>query len=380
MNEVLMRPLFRRKYLQRLKKLNSFNEGGLASIKKFNQGGLSEAERRNITLAPFTAAFLSGQRRPGESEFSAVARALGKGVATLPETKKTIAAIEQSMRPEDQFKIMTKDEIAAANAEGANLNVDGTYQQNLSTGEIKDISKRALFADPFATAKATQDAKKFGDITDAGTKAQENVFTYNILDALAKNPDLTLGQFGNLTKSIETFAEGLGVDLGATDLTAANVLEKFAGQKVLGDLGQLKGALSEKELAFIQSLNVGPGTPRESLVLIVDLYKKGNQRAIDRAKLYNDHVAETGNPNKPDKNGKTLFQKEAELFSKPVLTQEIKSRLEGLIPAGSKAKEFERQQIIANENNINTIRKKFPDAKIGEKYEIRGDTFVKVVN
>ena len=103
-------------------------------------------------------------------------------------------------------------------------------------------------------------------------------------------------------------------------------------------------------------------------------------RAIDRAKLYNDHVAETGNPNKPDKNGKTLFQKEAELFSKPVLTQEIKSRLEGLIPAGSKAKEFERQQIIANENNINTIRKKFPDAKIGEKYEIRGDTFVKVVN
>ena len=199
-------------------------------------------------------------------------------------------------------------------------------------------------------------------------------------DALAKNPDLTLGQFGNLTKSIETFAEGIGLDLGATDLTAANVLEKFAGQKVLGDLGQLKGALSEKELAFIQSLNVGPGTPRESLVLIVDLYKKGNQRAIYRAKLYNDHVAETGNPNKPDKNGKTLFQKEAELFSKPVLTQEIKSRLEGLIPAGSKAKEFQRQQIIANENNINTIRKKFPDAKIGEKYEIRGDTFVKVVN
>ena len=29
MNEVLMRPLFRKKYLERLKKLNSFNKGGL---------------------------------------------------------------------------------------------------------------------------------------------------------------------------------------------------------------------------------------------------------------------------------------------------------------------------------------------------------------
>jgi len=51
-------------------------------------------------------------------------------------------------------------------------------------------------------------------------------------------------------------------------------------------------------LAFIQSLNVGLDTPRESLLLIVDLYKKANQKAIDKARLYREHVAETGNPNK----------------------------------------------------------------------------------
>ena len=381
MNEVLMRPLFRRKYLERLKKLNSFNKGGLASIQKFNQGGLSEAERRNITLAPFTAAFLSGQRRPGESEFSAVARALGKGVATIPETKKTIAAIEQSMRPEDQFKIMTKAEIAAANAEGANLNPQGTYQRNLSTGEIKDITKRQLFADPFLTARAGEDAKQYGSVIQAGVTAQEKANTFQILDALANNPDLTLGQFGGLTKSIENFAEGLGFTTGITDLAAADVLQRFAGQKVLADLGQLKGALSEKELAFIQSLNVGLDTPRESLLLIVDLYKKANQKAIDKARLYREHVAETGNPNKPDKQGLTLYQKEAKLMEQTFITPEVEERLKGL-KKDFKAtdKGFERKRIVADENNLQDIQKKFPDAKVGDKFEIRGETIVQVLN
>tara|TARA_R100001129_G_scaffold143704_3_gene104832 strand:- start:650 stop:1795 length:1146 start_codon:yes stop_codon:yes gene_type:complete len=381
MNEVLMRPLFRKKYLERLKKLNSFNEGGLASIQKFNQGGLSEAERRNITLAPFTAAFLSGQRRPGESEFSAVARALGKGVATIPETKKTIAAIEQSMRPEDQFKIMTKEEIAAANAQGANLNPKGTFQRNLSTGEIKDLTKRALFADPFLTARAGEDAKQYGNVLQAGVTAAEKSNTFKILDALANNPDLTLGQFGNLTKSIENFAEGLGFQTGITDLAAADVLQRFAGQKVLADLGQLKGALSEKELAFIQSLNVGLDTPRESLLLIVDLYKKANNKAIEKAKLYRDHVAETGNPNKPDKNGLTLYQKEAKLAETSFITPEVEERLKGLTKGfKSTDKGFQRQRITASEKNIDKIREKFEDAKIGDVFEIRGDTFVQVLN
>tara|TARA_R100000654_G_scaffold22742_2_gene45019 strand:- start:162 stop:1307 length:1146 start_codon:yes stop_codon:yes gene_type:complete len=381
MNEVLMRPLFRRKYLERLKKLNSFNKGGLASIQKFNQGGLSEAERRNITLAPFTAALLSGQRRPGESEFSAVARALGKGVATIPETKKTIAAIEQSMAPEERFKIMTKNEIAAANAEGANLNPQGTYQRNLSTGEIKDITKRQLFADPFLTARAGEDAKQYGSVIQAGVTAQEKANTFQILDALANNPDLTLGQFGGLTKSIENFAEGLGFTTGITDLAAADVLQRFAGQKVLADLGQLKGALSEKELAFIQSLNVGLDTPRESLLLIVDLYKKANQKAIDKARLYREHVAETGNPNKPDKQGLTLYQKEAKLMEQTFITPEVEERLKGL-KKDFKAtdKGFERKRIVADENNLQDIQKKFPDAKVGDKFEIRGETLVQVLN
>ena len=92
-------------------------------------------------------------------------------------------------------------------------------------------------------------------------------------------------------------------------------------------------------------------------------------------------MAETGNPNTPDKNGLTLYQKEAQLAETSFITPEVEERLKGLTKGFKSAdKSFERNRITANENNINTIREKFPDAKVGETYEIRGDTLVKVVN
>ena len=217
---------------------------------------------------------------------------------------------------------------------------------------------------------------------EAGSAAQAQSGTLKIIEALATNPDLTLGQFGPLTKSVETFAEGLGFSTNLTDLAAADVLQRYAGQKVLADLGQLKGALSEKELKFIQSLNVGVDTPRESILLIVQLYKNANNLALAKSKLYNDHVAMGLAPSSPDKNGKTLYQKEAELFEKDgaLITPDIEARLKGDTKGYRKVdKQFERgKRIVVTEKNIETIRQNVPDAQVGDQYELRGKTLVKV--
>jgi len=61
MDDILLRPLFRAKYIAKQKSKNKFNQGGLANIQKFNQGGLSKGERTAITLAPFVKA-LTGAR------------------------------------------------------------------------------------------------------------------------------------------------------------------------------------------------------------------------------------------------------------------------------------------------------------------------------
>jgi hypothetical protein len=94
MNEILLRPIFRAKYIEEQKK-NKFNKGGLASIQKFAEGGLSKGERTAITLAPFVQALTGAQTMPGESEASSFARAFGQGLGGLGQAKKTIAAIDQ---------------------------------------------------------------------------------------------------------------------------------------------------------------------------------------------------------------------------------------------------------------------------------------------
>ena len=41
-------------------------------------------------------------------------------------------------------------------------------------------------------------------------------------------------------------------------------------------------------------------------------------------------------------------------------------------------KQFERQTIVATEKNIEEIRKNVPDAQVGDQFELRGKTLVKV--
>jgi len=63
------------------------------------------------------------------------------------------------------------------------------------------------------------------------------------------------------------------------------------------------------------------------------------------------------------------------------ITPEVEERLKGL-KKDFKAtdKGFERKRIVADENNLQDIQKKFPDAKVGDKFEIRGETIVQVLN
>jgi hypothetical protein len=95
MDKVLLRPIFRKKYLEQQKSQNRFRTGGLANIQKFQTGGLSVGERRAIRLQPFVSSLLGATQKPGESALGSVARAVGKGFERYPEALKTLAAIDK---------------------------------------------------------------------------------------------------------------------------------------------------------------------------------------------------------------------------------------------------------------------------------------------
>jgi hypothetical protein len=370
MNEVLLRPIFRAKYIEEQKK-NKFNKGGLASIQKFAEGGLSKGERTAITLAPFVQALTGAQTMPGESEASSFARAFGQGLGGLGEAKKSIAAIDQASAPKEQFRILTKEEVASG-AYGP-LTPGGVYQLNVANNEIKDLSPKKLFADPFETKYVEKSVDEIKDIQKAGLAALSNKNNLEILKAAVQNPDLTLGQFGNLAAGATRLAEGLGFgDVNFSDLTAAELLRKFSGQKVLSDLSNFKGAVSDKDIAFLQGLGIELGTSREAAMLLIDLYSKANEISMAKSEAVNNHISNFGSPLAKDQSGKTLDQKLFDISANmPFLTPEVKDRLQGI--SKTVGTQFARNIVVVNEQTINKYKQLFPDKdiKVGDKFEVR---------
>jgi hypothetical protein len=371
MNEVLLRPIFRAKYIEEQKK-NKFNKGGLASIQKFAEGGLSKGERTAITLAPFVQALTGAQTMPGESEASSFARAFGQGLGGLGEAKKSIAAIDAAGAKGDKFRDIGE-------TERINRGLPpGTYQENITTGELKNLTKQKLFESTTEKELGKGKAETIINTQKSGSEAAKNQSTLEIIETVLQNPDMTFGAFANLSEGTQRFFEGLGFgETGFTDLTGVEVLRKFAGQKVLSDLGQLKGALSEKELKFIQDLNISQEMTKEAALMVVSLYKKANDIAVAKAQLTNDHLAKFGAEG-TDNKGRTLDQKLLQYdIDNPILPPEIQERLRKTV--GVKGDKTEkgganaRNTITAGSKNIDQLKIYFPDLNIkeGDKFEVR---------
>jgi hypothetical protein len=371
MNEVLLRPIFRAKYIEEQKK-NKFNKGGLASIQKFAEGGLTKGERTAITLAPFVQALTGAQTMPGESEASSFARAFGQGLGGLGEAKKSIAAIDAAGAKGDKFRDIGE-------TERINRGLPpGTYQENITTGELKNLTKQKLFESTTEKELGKGKAETIINTQKSGSEAAKNQSTLEIIETVLQNPDMTFGAFANLSEGTQRFFEGLGFgETGFTDLTGVEVLRKFAGQKVLSDLGQLKGALSEKELKFIQDLNISQEMTKEAALMVVSLYKKANDIAVAKAQLTNDHLAKFGAEG-TDNKGRTLDQKLLQYdIDNPILPPEIQERLRKTVGVKGdktgKGGANARNTITAGSKNIDQLKIYFPDLNIkeGDKFEVR---------
>jgi hypothetical protein len=361
MNEVLLRPIFRAKYIEEQKK-NKFNKGGLASIQKFAEGGLSKGERTAITLAPFVQALTGAQTMPGESEASSFARAFGQGLGGLGEAKKSIAAIDAAGAKGDKFRDIGE-------TERINRGLPpGTYQENITTGELKNLTKQKLFESTLDKELQKGKAETIINTQKSGSEAAKNQSTLEIIETVLQNPDMTFGAFANLSEGTQRFFEGLGFgETGFTDLTGVEVLRKFAGQKVLSDLGQLKGALSEKELKFIQDLNISQEMTKEAALMVVSLYKKANDIAVAKAQLTNDHLAKFGAEG-TDNKGRTLDQKLLQYdIDNPILPPEIQERLRKTVGVkGDKTGKGEasaRNTITAGSKKYRSIKNLFSRPK-----------------
>jgi len=310
MDPILLRPIFRAKYIAEQKNKNKFNQGGLASIKKYATGGLSEGEKTAITLAPFVKALTGAQTKPGESDMSGFARAFGEGLGGLGEAKKTIAAIETATTKSGKgpYRLLTREEVIGT---PSIMDKSRTYQVDLSTGKIEPFSGQGQTinigdkATEYQKKKASKDADYTSKVETAAVDSAKNLEDIKTMKFLASNPDLTFGQFGEFAQSAERLARGFGLTIGQ-DQSAGELFTKLGGQQVLAGLSNFKGAISNAEREYVASLMPQLSRSREGVQAMLRLQEKLEDRNIKM----NDFMQKWLTQNDPDAKGPS-FAKDA---------------------------------------------------------------------
>ena len=132
MDKTLLRPMFKKRYLEtKSKEIKTFAKGGITSIPKFQEGGLTN-QQKAVIAATFAAPLLQSTTRPGESNLQGVLRAAGTG---LEKVVPNIIALEKAKGEGKGVRTLSEVEVADMNLP------KGTIAQVDSKGKINVVSK-----------------------------------------------------------------------------------------------------------------------------------------------------------------------------------------------------------------------------------------------
>ncbi|BAQ93936.1 hypothetical protein [uncultured Mediterranean phage uvMED] len=150
----------------------------------------------------------------------------------------------------------------------------------------------------FAKALGKTQAKAYSELLERGTTARNALSRLNRLEQL--NQQVQSGAFAQPRLQFQRFARGLGFDdefikkISGSDVGSLEAFNAIAGELTLGDLGKIKGAISEKELSFIQGLQPGITRSPEANAILIRIKRRQAQRDIRLAEAAADYVAKNG--------------------------------------------------------------------------------------
>ena len=277
------------------------------------------------------------------------------------EFAKDILLKKIGQKEKDQFEIVPP-EVAKAEL-GPAYNENTLYQRNLKTNKIeaKTIGPKEVIKDT-GDEYLKQVDKKAGEDDVKKIQAAETAFanankfqgTIDTLSILANTPDdeLRTGAFSELRTSLSKIGRELGLELDFQNIELAELLRTVGGKTAIESLQGFKGAISNKELAFVQSINPGLSMSKEGIKLQLALLNRGNQIS---KKYYTEVVSPFVEKNgglRGTLNGKTFRQLQVEFYeNNPYVTDEIRNKI-----ASTQNKiDPKYKDNIVTENGINYI-------------------------
>ena len=266
----------------------------------------SEGERQAMLAAPIVSELLTGTRQPGQSQFGAVASGVGKAVPKVVETSMLMKKLE-----------------------------------NERLGDIAKLSKTTgKVTTPLQKAIAGKEANFYAETMESARNANTSFGDLDIIEKMVKNPNLTVGQFGPLATRTAIFAQGVGLKGTADEiqnLKAEAILKNVTGNIVMDSFAKFKGAISDADREFIQSINPSSKMTAEQILGIVEVKRRLAERNQEYAELLQKWVST--NPDLPTlsskdpKTGKSFYDVSNEyLKAKPIFNPELEKKLEDVKP------------------------------------------------
>lgn len=278
-----------------------FNQGGIVNalkVKKYQTGGsvsddddesadilndqvgavpqyISPEQRRNLMLRPLTSQLLQATRRPGQSEASAVAGALGRGLEGQQDTALELTKYDAAVQAAKEKARASKAELPTAfgTITGAQLGTGDPDDEYF--GEV-EVGTGRVVGQPKQTYDASEEAgkirKAFADRKISKTdSALRDLELY--IDRLAKQ-----GKGGDLP--------GVGFFGGRSPITSTEgriLRSKLAAFQNVVLKERSGAAVTESELNRIVNELAGGEATKDEKALLVAL--NGARNALEREKL-----------------------------------------------------------------------------------------------
>ena len=238
---------------------------------------------------------------------------------------------------EDEFELL--DPATAKELLGGAYNPNLFYQRNKKNNKVevagklnKEIIKenKDFYKEEFDKNQGKADVELVTDAEKSFANAVKFQSTLDTLNILANTPDeeLKTGAFGELRTSITKIGKEFGLDLDYQNVELAELLRTVGGKVAIDSLQGFKGAISNKELDFVQSINPGLSMSKEGIKLQLALLGRSNE--INK-KYYTELVAPFVKANgglRGTLDGKTFAELQA-IFHKnnPVVTPEFENQI-----------------------------------------------------
>jgi len=289
----------------------------------------------------------------------------------------TLKAMDLQADSEDQFQLL--DPATAKELLGGAYNPNLFYQKNLKNNKVvvagklnKEIIKenKDLYKEGFNKKQGEADVKLVSNAEAAFSNASKFQTTLDTLNILANTSDeeLRTGSFAEFRTSITQIGKEFGLDLDFQNVPLAELLRTVGGKVAIESLEEFTGAISNKELDFVKSINPGLSMSKEGIKLQLTLLGRTND--INK-RYYTEIVAPFVKANgglRGTLDGKT-FAELQNIFhqNNPVVTPEFENQIaavQGNID--EKYKENIIQQDGKNYIIINGVPYELPNQDEGE--------------